>query len=232
MRRRDFITLLGGAAAWPFAARAQQDERVRRIGVLMNLAESDPEGQARLAALRDGLAKLGWTEGRNIQSEYRWAAGDPNRARTQAAELVALRPDIIFAASTFSAAALQRETRTIPIVFAQSADPVAEGLVASLARPGGNITGFGNFEWSIGAKWVELLKEIAPSIARMAVLYDPKNPGAAGFLPMINAGGRSLSVEVATFAPRDAQEMERPNGSNLRKLPHSLLAWQFFMRGL
>jgi putative tryptophan/tyrosine transport system substrate-binding protein len=209
MRRREFIAAFGGAVAMPFAAPAQQGERVRRIAVLMNLAQSDPEGQARLAALRDGLTKLGWTEGDNIQMEIRWAAGDSNAARTYAAELVALKPELIFAAATFSAAALQRETRTLPIVVAQSADPVAEGLVASLARPGGNITAFANFELSIGAKWVELLKQIAPTIVRVAALYDPGNPGATGFLPMIEAAARSLALEVSTFAVRDGGAVER-----------------------
>ena len=209
MRRRDFLGVLGGTAVvWPLCARAQQAEVVRRIGVLMNLAESDPEGQARLSALRDGLAKLGWIGGRNIQMEIRWAAGDSSRVRVYAAELVALKPELIFAAATFSVAALQRETRSIPIVFAQSADPVAEGLVASLSRPGGNITGFSNFELSIGAKWVELLKQIAPSMTRVAAFYDPSNPGAAGFLPMVESGARSLSVEASTFAIREAHAIE------------------------
>jgi putative ABC transport system substrate-binding protein len=232
LKRREFILLLAGmAAAGSRAAHAQQGERLRRIGVLMNLAESDPEGQARVAALRDGLAKLGWTEGRNIRTEARWAAGDPNQARAYAGELVALKPDLIFAAATFSVAALQRETRTLPIVFAQSADPVAEGLVASLARPGGNITGFANFDLAISAKWVELLKQIAPSIARVAVLYDPTNPGVTGFLPMVEAGARALDVEVSTYALRDAQAIERtieafaraPNGG-LIMLPSPLMA--------
>src|SRR6516225_8737108 len=147
-KRRAFITLLGGAAAaWPLAARAQQRERMRLIGVLMNLAERDPEGQARIAAFREGLGKLGWTEGREVQIEYRWFAGDPERARGYAAELVRLKPDVIFASATSSLAVLQRETRSVPIVFAQVADPVGSGFVASLARPGGNITGFALFEY-------------------------------------------------------------------------------------
>src|SRR5262245_26050623 len=149
--RRKFLATLGGvAAAWPLAARAQQ--AMRRIGVLMNLAESDPESQARIAAFREGLGKLGWTEGRELQIEYRWFAGDPDRARAYAAELVKLKPEVIFAGATPSVAVLQRETRSVPIVFAQVADPVGAGFVGSLARPGGNITGFASFEYAIAAK--------------------------------------------------------------------------------
>src|SRR5262249_55611022 len=148
VNRRDFITLLGGvAAAWPLAASAQQSERMRRIGVLTPFAESDPEGQARIAAFREGLGKLGWTEGRDVQIEYRWFAGDRDRARAYAAELVNLKPDVIFAATTSSLAVLHQETRSVPIVFAQVADPVGGGFVASLARPGGNITGFSQYEY-------------------------------------------------------------------------------------
>jgi len=158
LQRREFITLLGGAAAWPLAAQAQQPDRMRRIGVLMPLAESDPEGRARIAAFGEGLEKLGWTEGREVQIEYRWTAGDPDRARAYAAELVRLKPDVIFAATASSLAALQRETRSVPIVFAQVSDPVGGGFVASLARPGGNLTGFAQFEYAICAKWLELLK--------------------------------------------------------------------------
>src|SRR5262245_39669851 len=171
MRRREFITLLGGAAAaWPIAARAQQGERVRRIGMLMPLAESDLEGRARIAAFRDGLGKLGWIEGREVQIEYRWSAGDPDRARTYAAELVKLKPDVIFAAATSSLVALQHETRSVPIVFAQVSDPVGAGFVASLARPGGNLTGFAQFEYVISEKWLELLKQIAPKVSRVAII--------------------------------------------------------------
>src|SRR5262249_8968999 len=177
MKRRDFITLLSGAAAaWPLAARAQQAERMRRIGVLTPLGESDPEGQARLAAFREGLGKLGWNEGRDVQIEYRWFAGDRDRARAYAAELVNLNPDVSFGATTWSLAVLHQEARSVPIVFAQVADPVGGGFVASLARPGGNITGFSQYEYGIGAKWVELLKQIAPQVTRVAVVYDSANP--------------------------------------------------------
>jgi putative tryptophan/tyrosine transport system substrate-binding protein len=233
MRRRDFITLLGGAtAAWPLAARTQQTgERVRRIGVLINLAESDPEGQARIAAFREGLGKLGWTEGRQVHIEYRWTAGDPVRARAYAAELVQLKPDVIFAASTTSLAALQPETRSVPIVFAQVADPVGAGFVASLARPGGNITGFAQFEYAIGAKWLELLKQIAPQVTRVAIIYDPTNPETKDYLPVIEAAARSFGVQVSISVVRNAAEIERaieefarePNGG-LLPLPSPLMA--------
>jgi putative ABC transport system substrate-binding protein len=172
MRRRTFISLAGGAAfGWPLAARAQQSERMRRIGVLMGLSESDPEQQKRIAAFREALEKLGWTEHRELRIEYRWAAGDPDRARAYATELVRLKPDVIFAAPSSAMAAL-RQTRSVPIVFAQVSDPLGEGWVASLARPGGNVTGFALFEFTIGGKWLELLKQIAPRVSRVAVLYD------------------------------------------------------------
>jgi putative tryptophan/tyrosine transport system substrate-binding protein len=231
VKRREFITLLGGAAAaWPVVARAQQGERMRRVGVLMNLAESDPEGQARIAAFREGLGKLGWTEGREVQIDYRWFAGDADRARVYAAELVKLKPDAIFAATSSSLLPLQRETRSVPIVFAQVADPVGGGFVASLARPGGNITGFANFECAIGAKWLELLKQIAPQVTRVAVIYDAANPEAKEFLPVIEAAARSFGVQLSISAVRAADEIERaiedfkrePNGG-LIPLPSPLI---------
>jgi putative ABC transport system substrate-binding protein len=230
--RREFITLLGGAAAaWPLAARAQQPDRVRRIGVLVNLAEGDSEGQARVAAFREALGKLGWTEGRELQIDYRWFAGDPDRARAYAAELVKLKPDVIFAASSSSLAALQRETRSLPIIFAQVADPVAAGFVASMARPGGNITGFAQFEYAIGAKWLELLKQIAPQVTRVAIIYDPANPETKEYLPVIEAAARSFGVQASISAVRDTAEIERvieefarePNGG-LIPLPSPLMA--------
>jgi putative ABC transport system substrate-binding protein len=231
VKRREFITLLGGAAAWPLAARAQQRERVRRVGVLVNLAEGDSEGQARVAAFREALGKLGWTEGRELQIDYRWFAGDPDRARAYAAELVKLKPDVIFAASSSSLAALQRETRSVPIVFAQVADPVAAGFVASMARPGGNITGFAQFEYAIGAKWLELLKQIAPQVIRVVIIYDPTNPETKEYLPVIEAAGRSFGVQSSISAVRDIAEIERvieefarePNGG-LIPLPSPLMA--------
>jgi len=232
VKRRDFITLLGGAAVtWPLAARAQQPEGRRRIGVLMNLAERDPESQARIGAFREGLAKLGWTEGRELQIEYRWFAGDSDRARAYAAELVKLKPEVIFAGTTASVVALQRETRSVPIVFAQVADPVGAGFVASLARPGGNITGFANFEYAIGAKWLELLKQIAPQVTRVAIIYDVGNPEVKDYLAVIEAAARSFGVQLSISAVRDTAEIERtieefarePNGG-LIPLPTPLMA--------
>jgi putative tryptophan/tyrosine transport system substrate-binding protein len=173
MRRREFIALLGsGVAAWPLAARAQPGERVRRVGVLMNIASDDAEGQARLAAFHQGLQQLGWTVGHNVRIDYRWGGADAERFRRDAAELVALAPDVILASATPSVQALQRATRTVPIVFANVGDPVGMGFVETLARPGGNTTGFTNFEHGFGAKWLELLKEIAPRLTRLAVLRD------------------------------------------------------------
>ena len=172
LRRREFVTLLGGATAWPFAARAQQRERMRRVGVLMAGAAADPEGQVRLTGFLQGLQEFGWAAGRNVEIEYRWAADDSDRRRA-AGELVALAPDIVFASTSPSVAALQQATRSVPIVFAAVTDPVGQGFVASLARPGGNTTGFALYEYGISAKWLELLKEIAPGVTRVAVLRDP-----------------------------------------------------------
>ena len=172
--RREFITLLGGAAVMGSPlARAQQGERMRRIGVLMNLASDDTEGQARLAAFHQGLQQLGWTVGRNVQIDYRWGAGNADRIRKFAAELVALAPDVILSTGSPSVAALQQATRTVPVVFVTVVDPVSSGFVDSLARPGGNITGFAVYEYSIAGKWLELLKEIAPGTTRAAVIRTP-----------------------------------------------------------
>jgi putative ABC transport system substrate-binding protein len=209
MRRREFITLLGGAAGWPLAARGQQTDLVRRLGVLMSTGESDRESQDRLAALRDSLEKLGWREGRNLRSEYRWGENDLSRIRASAQELVALKPDVIFAAPTSALAPLHHVTSTIPIVFAQVADPVAGGYAASNSRPGGNITGFATYEYSIGLKWVELLKQIAPHTTRIAVLYDPSQPASAGYVARIEAAAQSFSVQVVLAAVGDAAAIER-----------------------
>ena len=173
MKRREFITLLGGAAAWPLAARAQQPDRMRRIGVLMGYAESDREGRARLAAFLQELQQLGWVEGRGVRIDVRWGAGDAERIRRYATELVGLTPDILMGSTTPPVAALQQATATVPIVFAQVGDPVGAGFVDSLARPGGTTTGFSVFEFSFGGKWLELLKEIAPTVTRVAVIRDP-----------------------------------------------------------
>jgi putative ABC transport system substrate-binding protein len=181
MRRRTFISLVGGAATWPLAARAQQPERMRRIGMLMGYAENDSEAQAWIAAYREGLQKLGWTEGRNIRVDTRWASADAEAMQRFAQELVALQPDLILSATTPAVAALLQQTRTILIVFALVADPVGSGFVASFARPGGNVTGFVIVEGSLGGKWLELLKEIAPRVVRVAMLFNPSTALYAEF---------------------------------------------------
>jgi putative ABC transport system substrate-binding protein len=210
MRRRDFIKAIAGSAAvWPLTARAQQPDRTRRLGVLISgPREADVEAQARVAALRLGLLEHGWVEGRNLEIDYRWGGADFSRMRGYAAELVALNPDVIFASPTGALAEVQRATRTIPVVFAQVSDPVGAGFVASLAHPAGNITGFASFEFAVGAKWVELLKQIAPSVTRAAVIYDPATPSATGFLPLIAAAGRSFGVDIFAHSVRDSNEIE------------------------
>src|SRR5262245_42229157 len=177
VKRREFITLLGGAAAWPLAVGAQQSERVRRIGVLMATAADEPESQARLAAFLQALQQLGWTDGRNLRIEYRWSAGDPARLRRDAAQLVALGPDVLLAGVGGTVTALREASRTVPIVFAQAIDPVGAGQVESLARPGGNGTGFIQFEYSLSGKWLELLKEIAPQVTHVGVLRERGQAG-------------------------------------------------------
>src|SRR5262245_59986665 len=207
LRRRKFITLLGSAAvAWPLVARAQQRERMRRVGVLMNLTADDPEASARVTAFAQGLQQLGWTAGHNVRIDYRWGAVDADRSRSYAAELVALAPDVILASGIPVVTALLQATRTVPIVFAQIVDPVGAGLVASLARPGGNATGFTVFEYGMSGKWVELLKEIAPGVRRMAVLRDL----AIGIaqLAAIQAVAPSFGVELSVIGMRDADEIE------------------------
>jgi putative tryptophan/tyrosine transport system substrate-binding protein len=209
MNRREFMTLLGGAAAaWPLAARAQ-GERMRRIGVLMNLTADDPESPARLAAFAQGLADLGWTIGRNLRIDYRWAAGDPERIRRDADELVALAPDLILSSGTPTVAALQKATRSVPIVFAQVVDPVGNGFVETLARPGGNITGFSVFEYGISGKWLELLKEIAPSVTRAAILRDLALASGSGQFGALQSVAPSLGVELSPVGVGDAGAMER-----------------------
>jgi putative tryptophan/tyrosine transport system substrate-binding protein len=195
MRRREFIAGLGSAAARPVVARAQQGDRVRRIGVLMTFDENDPVAKTRISAFTQALADLGWTDGRNLRMDFRWGGADTNRIRALAHELVSLQPDIMIANATPATAALQRETRTIPIVFATVADPVASGLVARLDRPGGNITGFAGGERPLAGKWLELLSEIAPGLKRAATMFDPDNPGALVFLPPFETAAGSLKVE-------------------------------------
>jgi putative ABC transport system substrate-binding protein len=208
--RREFITLLSGsAAAWPLAARAQQGERVRRIGVLMNLGSDDAEGQARNAAFLQGLQELGWTVGRNVRIEYRWGAGDAELFRRHASELVALAPDVILAAGGAVVPSLLQATRTVPIVFTGTPDPVGAGFVESLARPGGNATGFTVFEYGISGKWLELLKEIAPHVTRAAVIRDPAIAAGVGQLGAIQSVAPSLGVELRPLGVRDAGEIER-----------------------
>ena len=209
MRRRTFIVLLGGAAAWPLAARAQQVERVRRIGVLMHLAADDPESLVRVAAFAQGLQELGWKLGTNVEIDTRWAVGDAEQFRKYAAELVALAPDVILASTTPSVGALQRASNTVPIVFAAVTDPVGQGFVASLARPGNNTTGFSVYEYGIGPKWLELLREIAPGVTRVAVLRDPTLASTSGLLGAIQGVAPSMGVEVSPIGVRDASEIER-----------------------
>jgi putative ABC transport system substrate-binding protein len=211
MRRREFIALLGGAAAaWPLAARAQQPDGMRRIGVLMTLAEDDPEAKARLAGFRQGLEKRGWSEGRNVRIDYRYALAGA-QAQVLAKELVALQPDVIFAHSTPTVAALQRESRTIPIVFAGLADPIGSGFVASLPRPGGNITGVMQYEASVTGKWLAMLKEIAPSLVRAAFVANPKTaPFYDYYLRAGKALGPSLGIDVVLSpVENDAADIER-----------------------
>jgi ABC-type uncharacterized transport system substrate-binding protein len=209
MKRREFITLVGGAAAaWPVAVRAQQGERVRRIGVLMHLAADDPEGQARFAAFLQGLQQLGWTDGRNVRIETRWGANNADRGR-YAAELVALAPDIILASTTPAMMALQQSSRTVSVVFANVADPVGAGFVESLVRPGGNATGFTPYEYSISGKWLELIKEIAPSVTRAAIIRDAANPAGIGMFAVIQSVASSFGVELSPIVARDGGEIER-----------------------
>jgi putative ABC transport system substrate-binding protein len=223
MRRREFITLFGGlAAAWPLAAHAQQSNQVRRVGVLSALTESDPELRAWLAAFEGGLQGLGWRRDRNIRVDYRWGTG-LDSLRTGAAELLRMIPDVLFAAGTPALVALSRETRSIPIVFVQVSDPVKLGFVESLARPGGNITGFANFEHPIAGKWLDLLKDTAPGRSRVAVILDPDNPSQKAYLQSIEAAAPSFGVQVTSAVVRNAAEIEstidafaqEPNGALL-----------------
>ena len=209
MRRREFITLLGGAAAWPLAARAQQPERVRRVGVLVPGAADDPVWQARVGAFLQALALLGWTIGRNVQLDIRWATPDAAEIRKHAAELAALAPDVMLAGGTSSVGPLLQATRIVPIVFTMTNDPVGAGFVDSLARPGGNATGFMNWEFSIGGKWLELLKEIAPRVAPVAVLRDTSQGLAVSMFAATHAAAPSLRVEVIPVNMRETGEIER-----------------------
>ena len=210
MRRRQFITILGGAAVvWPLVVRAQQPERMRRIGVLLPATADDSEYQARVGALLQELALLGWAIGRNLRIDTRWAEGDTDRFRGYAAELVGLAPDVILASSSVAVVALQQATRSEPIVFVAVVDPVGSGFVASLARPGGNTTGFTNFEYGLSGKWLELLKEIAPGMTRAAVLRDAASPAEIGMLAALQSAAPSFGVDLSPIRMRDAGEIER-----------------------
>jgi putative tryptophan/tyrosine transport system substrate-binding protein len=232
MRRREFIVGLGGAVVWPVAARAQQPDRVRRVGVLMGLDETDAEGKTQLSGFTQGLAELGWSDGRNLRTDVRWGAANVDRMRMFAKELVELQPDVILAHATAATAPLQRETRSIPIVFVIVADPVGAGFVAGLPRPGGNITGFISYEASVAGKWLELLAEIAPGAKRVAAMF---NPGTAPFvrsyyLPVFEAAARSLKVEPITAPVHSDAEIEtvmtslgREPGGGLVVMPESFM---------
>jgi putative ABC transport system substrate-binding protein len=210
--RRTFVGLVGSAGAavlMPQTAPAQRADGMRRMGALFSTREGDPEGRARAEALVEGLQKLGWGEGRNLRIDYRWAGGGVDRMRPLAAELLSSAPDLVFAGATTALVALRQATATVPIVFAQVTDPVGAGFVASLARPGGNITGVTQHEFSIGAKWLELLKQLAPRVTRVAVLYDPGNPATRGYLAEMEPATRSLGVTMASFGVRDEAEITR-----------------------
>jgi putative ABC transport system substrate-binding protein len=209
VNRREFITLLGGAAAWPLAARAQQPERPRRIGILMNRAAENPEGQDRLAAFHQGLQELGWNIGRNVRIDTRWTEDNADRSAKYAAELLGLMPDIILASGTIAVTALQRTNRTLPIVFAAVADPVGAGIVESLAHPGSNATGFMLYEYNLSAKYLELLKEIAPRLTRVAIIRNAANPAGIALFGALQNAAQSLGVAASPINVRDAREIER-----------------------
>jgi ABC-type uncharacterized transport system substrate-binding protein len=210
MRRRDFIKVVAGSAiTWPLAARAQQTEQFRRIGVLMNVAAEHPEGQPAIAAFRQALQRLGWTEDRNIRIDIRWGENDVDRDRKYAAELVALTPNVILAAGTLGVTALQRVTRAVPIVFVRVADPIGAGVIDNLARPGGNVTGFMNYEYSLSGKWLELLKQIEPRLTHAAVVRDAANPAGIAQFGAIRITASSLGVDVSPIDIHDAGDIER-----------------------
>jgi putative tryptophan/tyrosine transport system substrate-binding protein len=237
LRRREFITLLGGAvAAWPLAADAQQGERMRRVGVLMSLTPDDPDGRARSDAFLQGMQGLGWIDGRNIRIDYRWGGGDADNFRKYAAELVALDPDALLASGTVTVAPLLQATRKVPIVFVQVADPVGAGFVDSLARPGGNATGFALFEYGISGKWLELLKELAPRVTRAAVIRDPDISSGTGQFGALQSVAPSLGMELSPINLRDIGEIERAVASFARNPNGGLIvttsAWSVVHRDL
>jgi putative tryptophan/tyrosine transport system substrate-binding protein len=222
VRRREVLTLLGGAAvAWPLAARAQQADRMRRIGVLMNGTATEARLQSYVAAFVQGLRQLGWNEGQNIRIDVRWNAGDADLARTYAAQLIGLMPDVILASSTTNLTVIQQATSPVPVVFVQVSDPVAQGFVASVAKPGGNLTGFSMYEFSIGGKWVDLLKAAAPGLARVAVMFNPDtSPQSKFFMRSVEAAAPSLGVQAIAVSVRATADIEpavesfarQPNG--------------------
>jgi putative ABC transport system substrate-binding protein len=231
MKRRDFITLLGGAAAWPLVARAQPGDRVRRVGVLMPWDENDPRTKTFVSAFTQALADLGWIDGRNVRMDLRWGGDDINRIRALAQELVGLQRDIIVTAGSLATIAVQRETRTIPIVFAYVSDPVASGLIERLNRPGGNTTGFALFEPSLGGKWLELLSEIAPGLKRAALMFNPDTALASVFMPSLETAARSLKVEPIIAHIHSDAEIEtaiialgREPGGGLVVVPDGFIA--------
>ena len=208
MQRREFITLLGGAAAWPFGARAQQTERMRRVSILLAYVESDISARQWTKVFGEALQELGWNIGRNIQLDYRWAGPNPDLLRSNAEELVHLSPDVLLAGATPAVIALQHATRSIPIVFANVADPVGQGLIASFARPGGNTTGFGAFDFSMAGKWVQAIKEIAPSVTRIGVIFNPETgPFYASFLPFVETASSRLDVKSVATAIHDSDRI-------------------------
>jgi putative ABC transport system substrate-binding protein len=230
VRRREFITVFGGAAAtWPLAARAQQPERMRHVGLLLGYREDDAEGRASAAAFQQRLQELGWTEGRNIRIETRWAGGDPNKARAFAKELVGMTPDVIVSSSNLVTEIVQKETRTIPVVFVFVGDPVGSGFVTNVAHPGGNLTGFPVFETAIAGKWVEIFHEVAPHVGRVAFIMVPETPAHVGFLHAAEAAAPPLGLELVALAVHTAAEIERavsefarePNGG-LIVAPHAV----------
>ncbi len=224
MRRRDFINVIGGAVAWPLAARAQQAEPMRRIGVLQGLAANDPEGQYRFDAFLHALQQFGWTDGRNIQIVHRFTNGDADRARAYAAELVALTPDLILTSGASTTGVMLQVSRAVPIVFVGAADPVGAGFVDSLVRPGANATGFTSYEYSMSGKWLELLKEIAPGVKRVAVLRDPTVSAGIGQFGSIQAAASSLGIELTPINVREATEIERSVTAFVRSGDGGLIA--------
>jgi len=232
MRRRDFLKgITGSATAWPLAARAQQQDRMRLIGVLMNAVADDPQGQARIGAFQQTLQQLGWSEGRNVRIDIRWGGNVVERDRRYAAELIALAPDVILAVGTLSVTALQRDSHATPIVFNSVSDPVGAGFVNNLAHPGGNVTGFMIFEYSMGGKWLELLKQIVPRLTRVAVLRDSVNPAGIAQFGAVRATGSSLGVDVSPIDVRNASEIEHDIAAYARTANGGLIMTGSAMEG-